>query len=105
MSLINKIERIERMHQMINFKRTGSPQRFARKLGVSQSMLYILIKEIKTLGAPVVYCRYRESYEYLYPVEFKAGFNTPSMTANELQATYGGGDGAILRSIFLPISA
>lgn len=103
MSLINKIERIQRMHQLINFKRTGSPQRFARKMGISQSMLYILIKEIKELGAPVVYCRYRESYEYLYPVEFKAGFDTPNLTSREMQATYGGN--AIIRPIFIPISA
>lgn len=103
MSIISKIERIERMHKMINFKRTGSPEVFASKLGISQSMLYILIKEIKTLGAPVVYCRYRESYEYLYPVEFNAGFNTPSLNASELRATYGGT--ALIRPLFMPIVA
>ncbi len=103
MSIISKIHRIERMHNMINFKRTGTPQSFAQKMGVSQSMLYVLINEIKELGAPVVYCRYRESYEYLYPVEFKAGFNSPSLTASEMQATYGGG--AIIRPLFVPISA
>jgi predicted DNA-binding transcriptional regulator YafY len=103
MSIINKIERIERMHKLINFKRTGSPQHFASKMGVSQSMLYLLIKEIKELGAPVVYCRYRESYEYLYPVEFKIGFDTPSLTASEMQATYGGN--AIIRPLFITRSA
>ncbi len=79
MSIVNKIERIERMHQMITYKRTGTPESFARKLGVSQSMLYLLINEIKGLGGPVVYCRNRESYEYLYPVEFKAGFHTSDL--------------------------
>lgn len=103
MSVLNKIERIKRMHRMINFRRTGSPEQFARKLDVSQSMLYILIKELKALGAPVVYCRYRESYEYLYPVEFKIGFETPSLNAQELKATYGGG--AIIRPLFNPMRA
>ena len=103
MSIIRKIERIERMHSMIRFKRTGSPNQFAERMGISQSMLYVLIKELKELGAPIVYCRYRESYEYLYPVEFNVGFDTPSMTAHELKATYGGG--AIIRSMFNPISA
>lgn len=74
MSVINRIERIQRMHDLINYKRTGCPETFARKLGVSQSMLYLLIKELKELGAPIAYCRYRESYQYLYPVEFKMGF-------------------------------
>ena len=86
MSLINKLERIQRMHRMINYKRTGCPQSFARKLDISQSMLYVLLKEIKELGAPVVYCKYRESYEYLYPVEFKAGFETPFEMAKSISA-------------------
>lgn len=103
MSVINKLERIERMHRMIRFKRTGTPESFAQKMGVSQSMIYVLIKELKQLGAPIVYCRYRESYEYLYPVEFRAGFETPSMTASEMQATYGGG--AVIRPLYCPISA
>jgi len=90
MSVLNKIERIKRMHRMISYQSTGSPQQFARKMDISQSMLYILIKELKELGAPVVYCRYRESYEYLYPVEFQMGFVSPSMSEAELTETYGG---------------
>ncbi len=102
MSLLNKIERVERMHRMIRFKRTGSPQQFANKLGVSQSMLYALLKELKELGAPIAYCRYRESYEYMYPVEFRVGFENPSLSQQELQGTYGG---AIIRPMYYSVIA
>lgn len=79
MSLKHKIERVERMHELIRYKRTGKPDQFARKMGLSESMLYNLLKELKELGAPIAYCRYRESYEYMHPVEFRIGFISPSI--------------------------
>ena len=99
MSLNNKIERIKRMHDLILFKRTGKPDQFARKMGLSQSMLYNLLKELKELGAPIAYCRYRESYQYMHPVEFRVGFIPPSIAEQELRAVNGG---AIIRR--LPIA-
>lgn len=90
MSLNNKIERIKRMHDLIRYKRTGKPDQFARKMGLSESMLYNMLKELKQLGAPIAYCRYRESYEYMHPVEFRVGFIPPSVASQELQAINGG---------------
>lgn len=96
MSLNNKIERIKRMHDLIRYKRTGKPDQFARKMGLSESMLYNMLKELKQLGAPIAYCRYRESYEYMHPVEFRVGFIPPSVATQELQAINGG---AIIRQL------
>ncbi|MEM1327480.1 MAG: hypothetical protein AAGI23_16075 [Bacteroidota bacterium] len=89
MSLLRRMERVERMHDLIQYKRTGPPDRFARKLGLSQSMLYLLLKELKAMGAPIIYCKYRESYKYQYPVAFKFGFE--SLSADEIQKVSGGG--------------
>lgn len=80
MSLQKNIQRIERMDELIRFKRTGTPQQFATKMGLSQSMLYYMIKELKNLGAPIIYCKYRESYKYQHPVKFKIGFEAPSLS-------------------------
>ncbi|MEL7121050.1 MAG: HTH domain-containing protein [Bacteroidota bacterium] len=74
MSIIRKLKRIERMHHLIRRKSTGTPDAFARKLGCSKSMVYKLISELKDMGAPIVYHKYRESFIYTYPVDFKAGF-------------------------------
>ena len=90
MSLIKRIERIERMHTMIKFKRTGSPQQFAQKMGLSQSMLYYIINELKEMGAPIIYSKFRESYEYEYPVQFQFGFNYQNLNPVQLRAVQGG---------------
>ncbi|MEM6316916.1 MAG: hypothetical protein AAF960_04560 [Bacteroidota bacterium] len=100
MSLHHKIDRIQRMHDLINYKRTGKPDQFARKMGLSESMLYSLLKELKSLGAPIAYCRSRESYQYLHPVEFRIGFVPSSIAREELRAINGGT--AMIR--YLPIA-
>lgn len=92
MSLVRHIERAQRMHRFIKFKRTGTPEEFASKMGVSQSMLYNIINEMKQLGAPIGYCRFRQTYLYIKEVELKAGFFPPFSldTRRELREIQGG---------------
>ena len=93
MSLIEKIGNVERIHQMIQYKRTGNPGQFARKLGVSQSKLYQTLKELKQLGAPIAYCKYRQSYLYLHPVRFRFGFEENTLSEKEAARIQGGARG------------
>ncbi len=74
MSLNHQIKRIERMDELIRKGRTGSPQQFAKRMGVSSSMLFTLIRELKAIGAPIYYCRRRQTYAYQHPVAFRFGF-------------------------------
>ena len=90
MSLIYNIQRVQRMHQMILHKRTGSPAEFARKLGVARSTVYVLINELKELGAPIIYCKHRQSFRYLYTVEFHAGFTSNELSHRELRQVSAG---------------
>ncbi len=90
MSLIYNLERIERMHEMIAHRRTGTPEEFAEKIGVAKSTIYVLIKELKELGAPIVWCKYTRSYTYRYNVEFRVGFEHPSLSKRELRRISGG---------------
>ncbi len=90
MSFLKKVERIERMHSLIKYKRTGTPEQFAQKMGLSQSMIYLIIGELKKMGAPIVYSKYRESYQYEYPVHFKFGFSNPDLDEQQLRQVSGG---------------
>lgn len=92
MSLVRNLERAQRIHRFIKFKRTGTPQEFAEKMGLSQSMLYNVLGEMKQLGAPIGYCRFRQSYIYTRDVDLKAGFYPPLVLEKkfELQNVQGG---------------
>ena len=86
----HQIERIQRMHKLIQCKQTGPPDCFAQKLGISRSLVYQLIQELKQMGAPIIYCKYRESFKYQYEVEFKFGFEPPNLSPIEASKVVAG---------------
>ena len=75
------------MHQFIKFKRTGTPEAFAEKMGLSTSLLYRLIAELKALGAPVHFCFHRQSYVYYEQVELQLGFVSSRSDAEQTAIT------------------
>ncbi len=74
MSMNNQFERFRQMHRLIKFRRTGTPDHFANHLGISKSLLYRLLAEIKEMGGPVHFCHQRQSYAYYESVELQLGF-------------------------------
>jgi len=74
MKVIDQLQRLEQMDQLIRLQATGNPDAFARRLGLSKSMLYNYIDLIRLLGGPVRYNKTSASFEYEYPVELKLGY-------------------------------
>ena len=74
MNLIERIETLERIHELIRRKRTGTPTHFAEKLGMSKRSLFMYIDLMRTMGAPIEYCKNTERYSYSHDVDFKIGF-------------------------------
>lgn len=64
MKLIEQIERINRLHEMIKYRRTGTPEQLARRLNLSTSMVFKLLEELKLREAPIEYSRQMGSYYY-----------------------------------------
>lgn len=74
MNLIERIETLERIHELIRGKRTGTPSYFAQKLGMSKRSLFMYIDLMRNMGAPIEYCKSNERYYYTQDVDFKIGF-------------------------------
>lgn len=74
MDLIRRIEILERIHILILRKRTGRPYQLAQKIGVSERTLFNYIDMMKSMNAPIEYCKIKERYFYSYQVEFHIGF-------------------------------
>lgn len=72
MQLQKFISRTRRLDKLIRRKSTGSPSQLANRLGVSEATIYRIIQEMKDMGAPIKYCRERQSYRYMrdYQLEF-----------------------------------
>lgn len=64
MKLIDHIQRINRLHELIRYRRTGTPRELAKRLRLSSSMVFKVIEELKLRGAPIKYSRQLKTYYY-----------------------------------------
>jgi hypothetical protein len=68
MSLFKYIERAKAIHCLIEKENTGSSDEFAKKVGISRSLLMEHLKEMReTFSAPIDFCRVRHSFYYKKP--------------------------------------
>lgn len=74
MTFLEKLNAIERLHQLIRLQATGSPKTLANKFGISNRAIFNIINLIKNMGAPVEYCINKQSYYYTHQCEFIAGY-------------------------------
>ncbi len=61
---IIKLTTLLYLHELISKKATGSPATLAQQLSISKRSTYRYLREIKNMGAPLVYCYLSESYLY-----------------------------------------
>jgi biotin operon repressor len=90
MTFIKYHDRLEKMDFLIRTKSTGSSQEFAERVGICRSLLMKHIDEMKALGAPIEYNRYKKTYQYKYPCKLIFGFEGELLKDNELDKIKGG---------------
>ena len=75
MNYDEKNEALQRLHNLIKRKGTGTPEELAEKFDVSVGTIKNLLKVLKDKDFPIAYCRDRKTYYYEYEIElivFKA---------------------------------
>ncbi len=93
MGILKYIERLKRMDDLIRRNATGTSNDFAKKLGISRSVLMDNIRDLRELGANVGYSHFKKSY--FYEKEFKLIIGTVKKDAS---AVWGGRNVAELES-------
>jgi len=84
MTLLQKLQQIERVDALIRRKSTGSPADLATRLNTSERCVYDLIKLMKQIGAPIYFCQQRNSYCYEEDVVFSIGFMPKQATSRQI---------------------
>ena len=65
---------LRRIHESIHAGKTGNPDAFAKKLGISRSLILKILKLLKEeFNAPIDYSEIRKSYHYREDCEFYFG--------------------------------
>jgi len=90
MSILKYLKKIEHMDSLIARKATGSCVCFAKKVGMSKSMLHEYLKEMKEMGFPIKYCRERQSYYYEQDGKIVKSLFQVQMSQEEMREKKGG---------------
>lgn len=72
---INKLDRVKKINKLIKWQQTGNPEVFAGKLNIGRRQLYNILDDLKIMGAPIKYCRKRETFYYQNDFDLQIRFS------------------------------
>ena len=90
MKVFEYLDRINMMHKLVLRQKTGTPEEFARQLGVSRTSLYELIDELRSRGVPISYSKSAKTFFYKVPFDITVSCSLRPLTYNEEKESYGG---------------
>lgn len=64
MTLLERIDRIHRIHKLIQRESTGTPEEFAETLHITERQWYNILAEMKSYGADIRFSNVKRSYCY-----------------------------------------
>lgn len=74
MTIIDRLNIIERIDQLIRQKRTGTTVELARKICLSERQTRRYIEEMRDMGAEIEFCKSQSTFKYTKPLRFNYGF-------------------------------
>jgi predicted DNA-binding transcriptional regulator YafY len=90
MKVFEYLDRITLAHKLVSRQKTGTPEEFARQLGVSRTSLYELIDELRSHGAPIAYSKSAKTFFYRQPYDIAVTCSLRPLTFNEAKESSGG---------------
>jgi predicted DNA-binding transcriptional regulator YafY len=63
MNFVTHLKKIETIRYWADRKQTGTLQQLAHRLDVSQRTAQRLVHELREMGTPIIYNRFRNTYE------------------------------------------
>ena len=88
MNSIKNLERLQKLHLLIQNEQTGPPKELARKLHVSERSVYSLLEELKDYEANIEYDRTRKTYYYQFDFQLNIDVSISILNAGELISYY-----------------
>jgi len=90
MKVFEYLDRISMMHKLVSRQVTGTPEEFARQLGVSRTSLYELLDELRSRGAPIVYSKSAKTFFYRQPYDIAVTCSLRPLSKIEEKENSGG---------------
>lgn len=84
MKVVEQLERLKYIHELIEKRKTGTPDGFAKKLRISRRQLYYIIDELKLMGAPIDYDIQLKTFFYSEKCEINIRFDIDTLSEEEI---------------------
>jgi hypothetical protein len=79
------LRRIKLIDHLIYIKGTGSAEELGERLGISRTAVFEYINLMKNHGAPIKFCKFRQSYYYDEEGSFTITFLKKAEIKNEMR--------------------
>lgn len=89
MKVFQYLERIEKLHKLVNQEKTGTPDEFAKHLGISRTRLYEIMDDLKFEGAPISYSKASRTFYYEEPFQISVSLEMKTLDPVEEKTTAG----------------
>ena len=90
MQLFETIDRVHRIHKMIQREATGSPEEFARRFRLRRRQLYNILEEFKDYGAEIKYSRVKSTFYYTNDFDVFVKIDVNSLSSKEQKNIFAG---------------
>ncbi len=90
MKTIRSLERLQQLHNLISKERTGSPKELARRMNVSERLVYLLLEYLKDYNASICYDRLRQTYYYSEDFQLDIQISVAVISNDERTEIFGG---------------
>ena len=90
MKVFEYLDTISMAHKLVSAGITGTPDEFARCLGVSRTSLYELLDELKSRGAPIQYSKTSKTFYYKQPYDIMITCSLQPLSFAEKKENSGG---------------
>ena len=90
MQLFETIDRVHRIHKMIQQEATGSAEEFAERFHLKRRQLYNILDEFKDYGAEIKYSRVRSTYYYANDFEIIVKIDVNPLSSEEQRNIFAG---------------
>lgn len=90
MKTIKSLERLQQLHMLIEKERTGSPKDLARRMNISERLVYMLLEYLKDYNAHIRYDRSRQTYYYSEEFKLDIQISVAVISNNERTEIFGG---------------
>lgn len=87
-SIMKLLNRLHQINNLIQRQSTGSPKQLAERLGLSERQVHNYITELREIGLPIEYCRWRQTYFYRTPVHFEISIYVEEIPSKNEKLVY-----------------